>query len=113
MPDKVSVTNIREMGARLQCENVLVFTAYSDARYEYKVFGKDEMRANLTIEGVLVNVRTGCIPLAVSVDKEHVIKEVSADYDRYEFVRRAQRECLSDGIQDICTKINGILAQVK
>jgi hypothetical protein len=113
MPDKVSVTNIREMGARLQCENVLVFTAYNDSRYEFKVFSKDEVRANLTVEGVLVNVRSGCIPLAVTVDKEGVVKEQNADHDSYEFIRRAQRECLSDGIKDICGKINVVLSQVK
>jgi len=113
MPNKISVSNIREMGARLQCENVLVFTAYNDTRYEKNTFTKDEMRVNLTVEGVLVNVRTGCIPVALSVDKELVIKEQEYDFDRYEFNRRGQRECFSNGLKDICSRINHVLSQVK
>lgn len=113
MPGKITVSNIREMAARLQCENVLVFTAYNDTRYEKNTFSKDEMRVNLTVEGVLVNVRTGCIPVALSVDKEVVLKEQAGDYDRYEFMRRGQRECLSGGIRDICARINLVLSQVK
>lgn len=113
MPTKVSVSNIREMGARLQCENVLVYTSYSDYRYDTKIFSKSEVRACLTIEGVVVNVRTGCMPLAVSVDKEAIIKEVDADYNRYEFYNRAKRECLMAGISDICTKINLVIKESK
>jgi hypothetical protein len=113
LSSKIDVSSIREMGARLQCENVLVFTAYNDSRYESKLFSKDEFRVSLTIEGVLINVRTGCIPVAVTVDKESVIKEQKADHNNYEFFRRAQRECLSNGIVDICKKINTVLIQVK
>jgi hypothetical protein len=67
---------------------------------------------NLTVEVVVVNVRTGCIPLAVSSDQSNVIKQTSMDFDHYEFTRRAYRECLLHGISEACEKINLALSKV-
>lgn len=110
MPNQVTVSALREMGARLQCENVLVYTVSDDARYDYNLFTKDQLRVALTVEAVVVNVRTGCMPIASSIDRETVVEEVAADHDRYEFARRAQRTCVSDALAAVCARIDALLS---
>lgn len=111
LADKVTVPVIREMGARLQAENVLVFTAYQDTYLDWSVIRKDELRVQLTVEAVVVNVRTGCIPIAMAVDKRKVVIETAADFNRYEFVQRALRDCLTEGILDVCGRIESRLRE--
>lgn len=111
--DKIDVPQIREIGARLQCENVLVYTSYDNYRYRAHLFAKDEIRASLTVEAVLVNVRTGCMPIALMVDEEVCVSEKASDDDRYEFVRRAQRECLEAGLMKACDRIDRVLCAVR
>jgi hypothetical protein len=113
LAEKITVPIIREIGARLQCENVLVYTSYDNYRYKRHVFSKDEIRASLTVEAVLINVRTGCIPIAMTVDEESIVKELKSDDDKYEFIKRAQRLCLESGLMKACDRINKVLSAVK
>jgi hypothetical protein len=110
MPQRVTASAIREMGARLQCENVLVWSAWQDGRYDSHLFSPDELHVRLTVEAVIVNVRTGLIPLARTIDAQRVISEVKADRDRWDLIRRGQRECLLDGIGQVCERLQRVLA---
>lgn len=110
MPQRVTASAIREMGARLQCENVLVWSAWQNARYDSHLFSADQLEVELTVEAVIVNVRTGLIPLARTIDANRVITEAKADRDRWDLIRRGQRECLLDGIGQVCERLQRVLA---
>jgi hypothetical protein len=91
IPNKVTVPVLREVGARLQCENVLVYNIGIDMHYQAKVFTKDESRNRVTVEAIVLNVRTGIIPVTVIHDKTIDFTQAKGE-DVYEFVRRLQRE---------------------
>jgi hypothetical protein len=91
MPNQVTVPVLREVGARLQCENVLVYNISIDMRYQSNLFAKDESHNRVTVEAIVLNVRTGIIPVTVIHDKTIDFTQAKGE-DTYEFVRRLQRE---------------------
>lgn len=113
LPGRIDVPSLREMGARMLCENVLLYTVSDDTRYDARLFAKDHLRVDLTVETVLVNVRTGCIPSATAADRHVDIAQVDDDHDRYEFVRRAQRECLLGGLDEACGRLSQMESVVR
>jgi hypothetical protein len=113
MPDRVTIPVLREMAARMQCENILVYTVTDDSRYDYHPFAPDQIRVELTIEAVVLNVRTGCLPIAVALDREASFKMNPNDPSAYEFTRRAQRDVVLGGLKEVSARIDKILADVK
>jgi hypothetical protein len=113
LPDKITIPVLREMAARMQCENLLIYTVADDSRFDFHPFSPNEIHVALTIEAVLLNTRTGCLPVAVALDREATLEKKPDDPDDYLFVRRAQRDVVLGALKEISGRIDKTLAEVK
>jgi hypothetical protein len=104
MPNQVTVPVLREVGARLQCENILAYNISFDMHYQRNLFTKDESRNRVTVEAIILNVRTGVIPVTVIHDKMIDFTQKSGE-DAYEFVRRLQRETAIIALQEASDQV--------
>jgi hypothetical protein len=104
MPKQITVPVLREVGARLQCENVLIYNINIDVRYDWHVFTKDTSRNRVTIEAILLNVRSGIIPVTVIHDKLIDFTQAKGE-ESYEFFRRLQRDTTLLALQEAAEKM--------
>ncbi len=104
VPRQVTVPVLREVGARLQCEFVLVYNISIDMRYQANVFTKDESRNRVTVEAIVLHVRTGIIPVTVIQDKTIDFTQTKGE-DTYEFIRRLQRETALAALHQAAEKV--------
>jgi hypothetical protein len=104
MPRQVTVPVLREVGARLQCEYVLVYNISIDMHYQANLFSKDESRNRVTVEAIVLQVRTGVIPVTVIQDQIIDFTQTKGE-DSYEFIRRLQRETALKALQGAADKI--------
>lgn len=104
LPERLTIPAIREIAARLRCETVLIYQTYVTNNYRSKVFGKDHLRTLITVEAVVLHIRTGTVPCSVIVDRDVNAQQQSGESD-WDFARRAEAEAVASALEDIATRI--------
>ena len=91
LPEKPSLVKFREAAALMQAELLLMYRIDTQQIYDQHLFSKDEVRVHATMELALLDVRTGVVPLALTLDANHVEKEVKQDVEDFETRKRADK----------------------
>lgn len=104
-----SFTSIREAAVRMQCNLVLVYSINGDYYSRYKAFKEPDLKAFVTTELLLMDVRTGMIPFSTTVTKDVLSKKTKEDMNFYQTRDRALDEVALATINDIGGKIVAFL----
>ena len=111
-PSRVSIPILREAAVRMQADLLLVFRVGSDTYSQYRTFSKDKVKAYSTCELVLLDIRTGLVPFARVISREHLETKQPADLDLSETMRRAERtsavEALKAAADDLVTFVKSV-----
>ncbi len=89
VPDKKTVPFLREAAARYQADLLLVYDTNVRTFTKYRALSKDEVRAQCAVEAVLLDVRTGLVPMTARRVEEVSASRSSADIDFSETIAKA------------------------
>ena len=89
VPDKKTVPFLREAAARYQADLLLVYDTKVMTFTKYRALSKDEVRAQCAVEAVLLDVRTGLVPITARRVEEVSASRSSADIDFSETIAKA------------------------
>lgn len=92
IPEKRTVPYLREAAARFQADLLLVYFPTCAEFERSRLFGSDRHRAVCTIEGILLDVRSGLVPFSGFATGEFETQKTDRDYDERETVVRAELE---------------------
>lgn len=106
MPTQVTIPVMRVVVSRLQCQMILIYNVTLKSDYEFNLFSKDRTRTILTLEGLVVHVKTGVIPITTVVDRTIEIEAKTEDKDRYDTIRRAEQAALEQALAEMSARIN-------
>ena len=106
--DRMTVSGIREVAARMQCETVLVYGAVARRDYRYRVFRRDEARALITVEAVVLHTRTGILPFSFVVDRDVELKGERGETS-FDLWERARTETLESVLGDVGEQVAAAL----
>jgi hypothetical protein len=92
-PPELSITRLRETAALMQADLLLLYETRAELLTYYgTLFTKDAVKAYVSIEVLLLDVRTGVLPYAETFEAIHEIKASGADWNMPDLQRRAQIE---------------------
>jgi len=81
-------TNIRESAVRTQSDIVAIYAFNSDIYSKYKLFSKADIKAFVTTQLIILDVRTGLIPFSTIVTKDFQSKKQDKELNNDEAVNR-------------------------
>lgn len=90
IPSRLSIPTLREAAVRMQADLLLVFRVGSDTYTQDRAFAKDKAKAFSTCELVLLDIRTGLVPFARVVSRDHLELKQPTDLSLSETLRRAE-----------------------
>ena len=99
IPQQISIPVLREAAVRMQADLLLVFRVAGDTYSKYRLFNKDQIKAYSTCELVLLDVRTGLVPFARVLTRDHLELKQSTDFDLAETMRRAEERAASEALK--------------
>lgn len=102
-------TNIREAAVRTQSDIVVVYAIESDLYSQYKLFTKPTIKAFATTQLIILDVRTGLVPLTTIVTKDFQDKKNDRDLSDSEATNRIKNEAVLLTIEEIGKQITSFL----
>ena len=104
-----SFTQIREAALRLQADVAVVYAINSDLYSNFKLFGKDDLKAFATTQLIILDVRTGLIPFSTIATRDVLSQKKKEELSEWEARSRIQSEAVLLTINDIGEKLTGFL----
>lgn len=99
LPPTLTLAKLREAAALMQADLLLVYATRAQLLTYYgNLFTKDAVKAFVSVELLLLDVRTGVVPYAETFEDIHEIKK-SGDWDMPDLQRRAEQEGLLKVLQ--------------
>lgn len=84
----LTYTNIREAAVRLQSDIVLMYSISSDIYSKYKLFQKQDIKAFVTTQVLILDVRTGLIPFSAISTRDVLSRKKNEELDNSEATSR-------------------------
>ena len=109
VPEKRSVPYLREAAARFQADLLFVHRNYCRTFEKYRVFRTDRARALCGVEGVLIDTRTGLVPLTAVTSRTIDIEASADDLNFRETVLRAQLSALAEALGEAVSDVVELL----
>ena len=104
-PERRSVAHLREAAARFQADLLLVYRTFCRSFQKYRVFREDRARAFCGVEAVLIDTRTGVVPLSVVASRSFDVEQSAGDLNFRETILKAQLAAvagaLSEAVSDV------------
>ena len=104
-PERRSVPHLREAAARFQADLMLVYRNFCRSFQKYRFFRSNRARAFCGVEAVLIDTRTGVVPLSVVASRTFDVEQSAGDLDFRETVLKAQLAAvagsLSEAVSDV------------
>lgn len=111
IPEQRTVPHLREAAARYQADLLLVYrtSCYSFERYRF--FGTDRSEGACSVEGVLLDVRTGLVPMTSVASEEFSAAQNPEDLNFRETVLTAQLEATGVALASVSEAIAEFLGE--
>ena len=93
-PRHMTVPYLREAAVRFQSDLLLVYRTTTGTYTNRRMFGADEVRAYCTVEGILLDVRTGTVPFSSVVTEQFEARKESGDKNFQETVAKATQQAM-------------------
>lgn len=113
IPEKRTVGHFREAAARYQADLLMIYRASCRTYDKYRLFKPDEARSYCNVEAVLLDTRTGIVPLTVTASRDFKTRENREDLNFRETLARAELAALADALDEIGGEVVTFLARGK
>jgi len=110
IPENRSVPHLREAAARYQADLLLVYRSYCRTFERYRLFAADKSRAYCGVEAVLLDTRTGLVPLTSVTSQSYDVVENRTDTNFRETSLRAQLEATAHALGQVSSEVVKFLA---
>lgn len=109
VPEKRWVPYLREAAARFQADLLFVHRNYCRTFEKYRLFRADRVRALCGVEGVLIDTRTGLVPLTAVTSRTFDIEASADDLNFRETVLKAQLAALAEALGEAVADVVKLL----
>ena len=92
IPEQRTVPHLREAAARYQADLLLVYRSSCYSFERYRFFGSDRSEGSCAVEGVLLDVRTGLVPMTSVQSENYGAEQNPEDINFRETILTAQLE---------------------
>ena len=110
LPEKPSVGHLREAAARFRADAVVVYRSDCQAYERSRFLRSTQVKAFCNVETVLLDVRTGLVPISTAVLQQFTVDKQSEDAGFEETIRRAETETLRQALAASGAQITAALA---
>jgi len=100
-PQKQTIPYLREAGARVQADLLLVYRSTSQAYERSHVFSPDKVKSKCLVEVILLDVRTGIVPFSACSVQTYQSHRTRTDFDLSETLAKAELKALSLGLEAV------------
>ena len=107
-----SFTALQEAAARFQADVLLVYRPTCRVHEDAPVFGRITYQSSCTLEAVLLDTRTGVLPMATVATRDEVTRRQRRDRDSDATVMRAQFTATLAALGAVATRISAFLDSV-
>ena len=87
-----NIFSLRESAVRMQADALLIFSVESNIYAETKIFKSDEIKAYATVEGLLLDIRTGIVVFSSTVSADATGTRLESDTGASDARQRIQAE---------------------
>lgn len=110
IPEQRTVPHLREAAARYQADLLLIYrnACYSFERYRF--FGADQTEGACTVEAVLLDVRTGLVPMTSVVSESFGADQNAEDLNFRETILRAQLMAVVEALGNVSGEVAEFLS---
>jgi len=108
-PERRSVGHLREAAARFQADLMLVYRHFCRSFQKYRVFRDNRARAFCGVEAVLIDTRTGIVPLSVVASRTFDVEESADDLNFRETVLKAQLAAVAGSLSEVVSDVVDLL----
>jgi hypothetical protein len=108
-PPQMTIPYMREAGARLQADTLMVYRTATQIYGRSRAFAADETRAYCTVEGVLLDTRSGIITSTAVAMEQFSARRRSKDLTFGETMQRTEQEAISRALLKVATELVGYL----
>lgn len=109
IPTRPSIPAIREMAARFQADTVLIFREYTVTHEIRRFLATNEGKANVMIEAVVLDTRSGAIPFTAVATQDFHVKKSSDDLDTTETAVRAKGQATAMVLVNIVGQLSSFI----
>jgi hypothetical protein len=110
--DRPTFAGLQEAGARFQADLLLVYRPRCRVYEDAPVFGRVTYQSTCTFEAILLDTRTGVIPLAATATRVDATRRQRRDRDSEDTVRRVQFAATLAAAGEVVAKVGVWLASV-
>lgn len=111
VPSERTVGHFREAAARYQADMLVIYQPSCRTYAKYRIFSPNTSRSYCTVEAVLLDTRTGIVPLAVTESREFTAETTESEISFQETLRRAELGAVGDALTDIAAAVTGFLEE--
>lgn len=108
-PERRSVPHLREAAARFQADLMFVYRSFCRSFQKYRVFRDNRARAFCGVEAVLIDTRTGVVPLSVVASRTFDVEQSAGDLDFRETVLKAQLAAVAGSLSEVVSDVVDLL----
>lgn len=108
-PERRSVPRLREAAARFQADLMLVYRNFCRSFRKYRVLRSNRARAFCGVEAVLIDTRTGVVPLSVVASRTFDVQQSTDDLNFHETVLKAQLAAVAGSLSDVVSDVVDLL----
>ncbi len=93
-PRRMTIPHLREAAVRFQSDLMLVYRTQTGTYTNRRLLGSDEVRAYCTVEGILLDVRTGTISFSTVITEQFDARRSRDDKNFEETVAKATQQAI-------------------
>ena len=94
-PAQMTIPHLRQAAARCQADMILIYRASTHSYDRQRLFSGGEVRAYCTVEGIVLDTRTGTIPFSTIVTETFAARKDAKDIDFNETIAKANQQAIA------------------
>jgi hypothetical protein len=104
-PPQMTIPYMREAAARLQADTLMVYRTSTQTYGRSRAFASDETRAYCTVEGILLDTRSGIVTSTAVATEQFAARRNSRDLTFGETMQRAEQEAISRALLKVAAEL--------
>lgn len=104
-PHQMTIPLMREAAARLQADTLMVYRTASQTYQRSRAFSADETRAYCTVEGILLDTRSGIVTYTAIATEQFSGRRLAKDLSFEETMRRAEQEAAGRALSRVAAEL--------
>ena len=104
-PHQMTIPLMREAAARLQADTLMIYRTASQSYQRSRAFSADETRAYCTVEGILLDTRSGIVTYTAVATEQFAGKRLAKDLSFEETMHRAEQEAAGRALSRVAAEL--------